>query len=60
MSSFPEFVNALDQVKDYRNNAAHTHPLSPRDYDKLEELLFQPNRYLSSGALKVLLLAWQQ
>jgi hypothetical protein len=56
--SFDQFVaRALSRISQLRNMAAHTHPLSRKDYGELQRLAFQGGP-LSCGALNALLLAW--
>jgi hypothetical protein len=57
--SFDQFVaKALSRISQLRNMAAHTHPLSRKDYGELQRLAFQGGP-LGYGALKALLLAWR-
>jgi hypothetical protein len=58
--SFEAFVNkALNRISQLRNQAAHTHPVSRREYTELQKLTFQHGP-LGYGALPALLLAWKE
>lgn len=58
MVSFDQFVaKALNRISQLRNLAAHTHPVSRREYSELQRLMLQGNP-LACGALNALLLAW--
>jgi hypothetical protein len=57
---FDAFVaRALSRIAQLRNQAAHTHPVSRKEYSELQRLMFQGGP-LASGALNALLLAWRQ
>ncbi len=57
--SFDQFVaKALSRISQLRNMAAHTHPLSRKDYSELQRLAFQGGP-LGYGTLNALLLAWR-
>lgn len=48
----------LNRISQLRNNAAHTEPLSRKDYNELHDLIFQGGR-MGFGVLNILVLAWQ-
>ena len=57
--SFDQFVSkALNRISQLRNKAAHTHPVSRKEYGDLQRLMLQAGQ-LGCGALNALLLAWQ-
>lgn len=56
--SFDHFVSkALNRISQLRNQAAHTHPVSRKEYSELQRLMLQGGA-LGHGALNALLLAW--
>ncbi len=58
--TFDDFVaKALDRISQLRNTAAHTDPLSRKEYSVLQRIIYQGGS-LGYGALNVLLLAWQE
>ncbi|KPV54245.1 hypothetical protein SE17_04960, partial [Kouleothrix aurantiaca] len=57
--SFERFVSkALNRISQLRNQAAHTHPVSRKEYGDLQRLMLQGGQ-LGYGALNALLLAWR-
>ncbi len=58
--SFDQFVTkALNRIAQLRNQAAHTHPVSRKEYSELQRIMLQGGA-LSDGALNALLLAWHE
>ncbi len=56
--SFDQFITkALNRISQLRNQAAHTHPVSRKEYSELQRLMLQGGS-LTCGALNALLLAW--
>jgi hypothetical protein len=56
--SFDAFVaRALSRIAQLRNQAAHTRPVSRKEYSELQRIMLQGGA-LSYGALNALLLAW--
>ncbi|NJM05236.1 hypothetical protein HC891_01870 [Candidatus Gracilibacteria bacterium] len=51
-------ARAVTRISQLRNTAAHTDPLSRRDYTELQSLIFQGGR-LGYGALNALLRCWR-
>jgi phage shock protein A len=57
--SFDQFVaKALSRISQLRNQAAHTHPVSRKEYSELQRVMLQSGQ-LACGALNALLLAWR-
>lgn len=58
--SFDQFIaKALNRIAQLRNQAAHTHPVSRKEYSELQRLMLQGGS-LACGALNALLLAWHE
>jgi hypothetical protein len=58
--SFDQFIaKALNRIAQLRNQAAHTHPVSRKEYSELQRLMLQGGA-LGCGALNALLLAWRE
>ena len=56
--SFDQFIaKALNRISQLRNQAAHTHPVSRKEYSELQRIMLQGGS-LTCGALNALLLAW--
>jgi hypothetical protein len=58
--SFDQFIaKALNRISQLRNQAAHTHPVSRKEYGELQRLTLQGGS-LPYGALNTLVLAWRE
>jgi len=56
--SFDQLIaKALNRISQLRNQAAHTHPVSRKEYSELQRIMLQGGS-LTCGALNALLLAW--
>jgi hypothetical protein len=51
-------ARALSRISQLRNQAAHTHPVSRKEYGELQRIMLQSNP-LPCGALTALLRAWR-